>query len=72
MITDQQKHLLEMAEAKGLQVGQVRLGRGYIYFIKRGGRVLHDEALYFDEAVCFLKNHNVGDSRRGPAIDERR
>ncbi|GEM_PF-5083902 len=65
MTSHEQKQIVaDLAEAKGLQGASVRLGRaGYGFFIKHGDRVLHDAIFDFDEAVCFLKNYDVGDSR---------
>lgn len=67
-MTPQQKkqHIIDLAAAKKLQVASVRLGQqGYGFFVKRNGRVLHDQAFDFEEAVCFLENYDVGiDSRR--------
>lgn len=62
---EQKQHIADLAESNGLQGAGVRLGKaGYGFFIKRGGRVLHDQAFDFDEAVCFLNNYDVGESRR--------
>lgn len=66
MTSHEQKQIIsDLAESKGLQGSGVRLGRaGYGFFIKRGGRVLHDAIFDYDEAVCFLSNYDVGGSRR--------
>lgn len=74
MTSYEQKQIIsDLAESKGLQGSGVRLGRaGYGFFIKSGGRVLHDAIFDYDEAVCFLSNYDVGSSRREDTANDGR